>query len=380
MTTKAEYSRFWLSDLHVHTAADANHRYGADAGGREPNEEFASRLVAAFASAGVRVLAITDHNRVDWWPVMRDEGRSKGVHVFPGIEISVNRCHLIGIWEADTPGYELAKRFAQSIHRPGTSPYVNGAPRPVSQGNVSDNARSIVEHQGLVLAPHSTHSKLGLFGPGVCTNANEVAQSGLVAAFDVYGNPGADVLQNPSSRFDDVLPRWILTGDTRSFDDAGARALYLKMGRKPTLEGLRQAFVSPATRVRFRERDRAKWGRVKAVEFARSVEPTWSRMQQLKVQGGFHDGLNIGFAPGLNAIIGGKGTGKSAIIEIIRYLTETHEPDDKALVQNRLQNFPANADASLSFAVPMERLMRFVGVVDQRLRNSSMPAWKVPSM
>lgn len=39
------YSRFFLADLHVHTPADANHRYGSDAGGPEPNPIFAARLV-----------------------------------------------------------------------------------------------------------------------------------------------------------------------------------------------------------------------------------------------------------------------------------------------------------------------------------------------
>jgi len=338
-----------LADLHVHTVADANHRYQSANTGKEPNAAFAAELMESFASARVSVIAVTDHNRVDWWPILRDAGKRHGIAVFPGIEISVNRCHLIGIWEANANGHSLAQRFTTAIHRPGETPYLNGSPRPVTVGNVEENARKIVEHGGLVVAPHSTSRQLGLFGPGVCSNADAVAQSGLISAFDVYGNPGSDVLQNPKSKFGDALPRWIITGDTRSFDDVGERALYLKLGAQPTLEGLRQAFLSPVTRIRFREASRTDWGRVRGVAFAADREPRWPRITALTVKGGFHDGLDVQFAPGLNALIGGKGTGKSAVIELIRHVTGAPQPADKSLLDNRVRNFPANADAEVGY-------------------------------
>jgi hypothetical protein len=87
------YSRFHLCDLQIHTPADARQGYG-DVGGRDPNPAFARRLVDAHAKAGVRVMAVSDHNRVDWYPVLRDAGDELGVFVFPALEFSVNRCHL----------------------------------------------------------------------------------------------------------------------------------------------------------------------------------------------------------------------------------------------------------------------------------------------
>jgi ABC-type lipoprotein export system ATPase subunit len=44
---------------------------------------------------------------------------------------------------------------------------------------------------------------------------------------------------------------------------------------------------------------------------------TW--VERLEVEGGFLDGLDLAFAPGLNAIIGARGTGKTSIIELIRF-------------------------------------------------------------
>ena len=77
------FSRFHLSDLHVHTPADRQHRYG-DVGGPTPNAEFARILMEAHAQAGVEVVAVTDHNRVDWYPELRTAGEAVGVYVFPG--------------------------------------------------------------------------------------------------------------------------------------------------------------------------------------------------------------------------------------------------------------------------------------------------------
>lgn len=48
------------------------------------------------------------------------------------------------------------------------------------------------------------------------------------------------------------------------------------------------------------------------------VQPT-SWIERLEVEGGFLDGLDLEFAPGLNTIIGARGTGKTSIVELIRF-------------------------------------------------------------
>ncbi|HPR90325.1 MAG TPA: ATP-binding protein, partial [Synergistaceae bacterium] len=42
-------------------------------------------------------------------------------------------------------------------------------------------------------------------------------------------------------------------------------------------------------------------------------------IRRIKVTGGFLDGLDLPFAEGLNCIIGGRGTGKTTLLEFIRY-------------------------------------------------------------
>jgi len=342
------YSRFYLCDLQVHTPADHQQRYG-DAGGREPNDLFARKLVEAHAKAGVTVFAVTDHNRVDWYPALRKAGDNCGVAVFPGMEFSVNGCHLLAIWDRTADGYKLAQRFLAQLFEPGEEPFTDNGPRPVPRGQVLDWAEKVVQHSGLVFAPHATSKGIGLFAKGVCSNSRDIAKSEFLTGFDVKGSKSADVLKNPRSQFGDVLPAWFISGDTRSFDDVGKYATFLKLGATPTLEGMRQAFLAPSTRIRFPRNLEPDWQVVQGVSFIDSHLPDWPRLTSVHIEGGFQDGLDIELGPGLNAIIGGKGTGKSALIETIRHVIEAPASRIDELKKNRQRNFPANADCTIGF-------------------------------
>src|SRR4051794_27921305 len=124
-----------LADLQVHTPADKQHRYG-NVGGPEPNEAFAHKLIGAHRDAGVKIIAVTDHNRVDWWPVLNQAGEELGVFVFPGIEINVGKCHLMAIWDRTDQGHKLAQRFLDGLFEAGTDPLEsNRTPKPVVSGS-----------------------------------------------------------------------------------------------------------------------------------------------------------------------------------------------------------------------------------------------------
>lgn len=343
------HSRFYLCDLQVHTPADVQQGYG-DVGGREPNDDFAEILIDAHRAAGVEVLAVTDHNRIDWYPVLREAGNRAGMFVFPGLEFSVQGCHLLAVWDRTDEAYEFARRFLASLWKPPTKAFnANGEPSLVTKGGVLELANEATEHHALVFAPHCTSKGIGLFASKVCRNSSEVAQSGVVIGFDVIGNSAADVLTNPRTEFGDIPPRWFISGDTRSLDAVGKRALYLKLGQEPTLEGIRQAFLMPETRIRFPEPLRKEWGHVPDIRFIADPQPTWPRLTTIEIAGGFHDGLTVDFGPGLNATIGGKGTGKSTLIEILRYALEAGDPIEPEADGNRRHNFAANAEASIGF-------------------------------
>jgi hypothetical protein len=60
-----------------------------------------------------------------------------------------------------------------------------------------------------------------------------------------------------------------------------------------------------------------------------------SSIQRLVVEGGFLDGLDLSFSEGLNVIIGGRGTGKTSIIELIRYCLDVKNYTEVSQLRSR---------------------------------------------
>ena len=76
-------------DLHSHTTASD--------GSLAPRE-----LVRRAAAAGVKALAVTDHDTVEGLPEALEAGREFGLEIIPGIELSVESpygwMHILGLW------------------------------------------------------------------------------------------------------------------------------------------------------------------------------------------------------------------------------------------------------------------------------------------
>jgi ABC-type Na+ transport system ATPase subunit NatA/ABC-type uncharacterized transport system ATPase subunit len=58
-------------------------------------------------------------------------------------------------------------------------------------------------------------------------------------------------------------------------------------------------------------------------------------IERMTVEGGFLDGLDLTFAPGLNVIIGGRGTGKTSVIELIRFCLGARSYTDESATRSR---------------------------------------------
>jgi len=63
---------------------------------------------------------------------------------------------------------------------------------------------------------------------------------------------------------------------------------------------------------------------------AQKKAASFHQLRWISVVGGFLDGLMIDFAPGLNCIIGGRGTGKTTILEFVRYALDAMPDDNQA--------------------------------------------------
>ena len=94
----------------------------------------------------------------------------------------------------------------------------------------------------------------------------------------------------------------IQSSDSHSLEEIGQRFTLIKMGN-PSFEGLRQALGDHESRIQLHRED----------------PPSYPQIIGMKFEGGFLDNQVIHFNKSLNCLIGGKGTGKSTILEFIRY-------------------------------------------------------------
>ncbi|WP_169249173.1 ATP-binding protein [Candidatus Competibacter phosphatis] len=105
-----------------------------------------------------------------------------------------------------------------------------------------------------------------------------------------------------------------------------AASCFIKM-TEPSIEALIQAFLDPESRIRLAE-----------------PKSSYAEIEAIAIDNGYFDGLRLHLSNNLNAIIGGRGTGKSTLIECIRYALELQPIGEDArkahtaLVRNALEN------------------------------------------
>ena len=75
-------------------------------------------------------------------------------------------------------------------------------------------------------------------------------------------------------------------------------------------------------------------------------------IRRMQVEGGFLDGLDLRFEPGLNVLIGGRGTGKSSIIELIRYcFDQPGSADEEDQTRSREQALSVLQDGQATLSI-----------------------------
>ena len=131
----------------------------------------------------------------------------------------------------------------------------------------------------------------------------------------------------------------VLGSDAHNLQDIGLKnsTTYIKM-QSPSFRDLRRALRDPATRIRYEDSvPRTKIPRILGIKFG----------------GGFFKEQTIGFSDNMTCLIGGRGSGKSATIEALRYLFEhelIHLTDEKQTdIFNRRTHTLSNAAVEVLF-------------------------------
>lgn len=311
-------ANFHLADLHVHTPADSQYSVagGIDVSTRGGREEFAEQFVERALAKELSVVGITDHNTVDWIDDIRDAASATDLTVFPGFEVSTKpgAIHVVCLFEPETPKSKLDDHITQLGLPRGERLHRNGSNKQCDV-TLEKLIEFVWQNDGIPIAAHVTrdHGILDhLKGESrieAWTNEQILACELPQARSEFTGGSfEAEVIRNERDLYQRERPiACIYSSDSRSIGELGSRATYVKLSSL-SVEGLKQAFLDWESRIRHPSE-------LPDSPFSRLIGANWS--------GGFLDGLKIHFNRNMNCLIGGKGTGKSTIIETIRYAMDS---------------------------------------------------------
>ena len=318
-------ANFLLADLHLHTPDDPQFTCppGTDLESNHGKANFAASYIKAAKDKGLSILAVTEHNSVEWIDLIRNAASGSGIIVFPGFEIGTTSgsdgVHLLCIFEPDRPQDELDDLLTQ-MGLPRDSRFHDDKTPKLCSRPVDDAINFVQDNGGIAIAAHvlsengmlKKESMRGEIRVNAWKNQRLFAAE-IPKARSFYDNKdtfAARVIRNDMDIYKRKrLIACIYSSDARKLDDIGCRTTWIKLSSL-TIEGLKQAFLDWEARIRHPEE---------------LIKTDYSQIVAVEWIGGFLDGLKIHFNKNLNALIGGKGTGKSTVLETIRYVLG-HEP------------------------------------------------------
>lgn len=398
-----EGMRWFKCDFQVQTPEDAAHWCDADTrlpeprrpmvtpdpdaqgnvGPAKPDERHLQEVARAYLhrchEVGLEVIGVTDHNFSqkadprDWFlthlteqnkSVARDLARPP-LHILPGFEVDIGY-HVLCLFEPAKKASHVwrVNRLLCKLGLDENERVRQGRLMPLRRNNVTVSLKELIElvqdeHKGIVIAAHSDQNDGLLNDP----RHIEDYKNKKLMALEVTANPPTprvlDIVagRNRAWARSDCHPAYVMSSDAKSLckdaqgqpigNSLGYRHSWLKMS-KPSIESLRQAFLDPLSRIQL------MGGRP-------SDALVHSRITKIAVQGAkFLEDQEVFFSEGLNCVIGGRGSGKSSLLEYVRFAVSLDEPaakgqeDDPALQRKRQQlkeSLTAGSELRVSFEV-----------------------------
>jgi PHP family Zn ribbon phosphoesterase/energy-coupling factor transporter ATP-binding protein EcfA2 len=337
-------ARWWSFDFHSHTPVSDDYGKGPDQAEHknlQPRE-----WLLNYMRAGVDCVAVTDHNSGAWidplksaLAELRDEGHSdyRPLVIFPGVEVSVQGgVHLLAIFAPTATTSDIDSLLGAAVYK-GTK----GSSDGVTLKSFSEVCQTIADLGGIAIPAH-VDCPSGLFTELSGQTLIQALNCTAIVAAEVI-DPGAD--KPPVYKEHRKHPWTEVRGSDahHPWGDSGQRYpgshfTWVKMG-KPTIGGLRLALLDGKLSVRRSDEvlsgaqntSGAKLAQDEAKSTSTSLSaPLGSLNEQhgdhliesIEVDTAYFMGRGAPFClrlnPWLNAVIGGRGTGKSSLVEFLR--------------------------------------------------------------
>lgn len=370
-------AHFYKCDFQVHTPRDANWE-GIGAATQAERKAYAEELIQACRAKGLGSIAITDHHDFTFFPYVKAAAASEvdatgnpiskenQVVVFPGIELTLSSppCQVIVLFDAsfdETKFGDILTTLAIEAVDSTQSKLVTVDPlSPTAITDLNHLEERLSQHVWLkgkfIILPNVTdQGHKDLLRDGFHKHYKEMH---CVGGY-VDGNYGKirvgrkNILEGRQQN-NGFKPLAVLqTSDNRKRDHSvlGLHSTYIKWS-EPTAEALRQACLAKESRLSLVEPELPSL-------WITSVSVSNSK---------FLGRVNLDLNQQYNAIIGGRGTGKSTILEYLRWglCDQPVEDEDMDNVQSKRRNLIDNTLQQFDGEVHVEFLLNDVKHIVKR--------------
>ena len=308
------FAQFWKCALQVNPHAySANYRgkdHGLDA------STYAVVLRDACLTESIQVVGLADHGGVDDAEIMRKVLVDAGIVVFPGFEVATTeKVHWVCLFSEDVSEQKL-ERYLGSLSL--TNP--EDGVRPSNLGG-QQLLQCVEDLGGFCFAAHAT-SDSGLL-KGKFNNLwidARLRAAQIPGKIDDLPQKYKPIALNKNIEYKRDHPVALINAkDVAKPDDLHdpRASTFIKMTR-PCFASFLMAFKDPESRVRLSDD---------------LQEHFYSQIDSISIEGGYFDGLSAKVSGHLNAVIGGRGTGKSTLLECLRYAMDVPHKSEDAIRQ-----------------------------------------------
>lgn len=311
----------WLrADFHPHTRADKEFIYKGE------DDRFVASYVEALKAAGIGLGVITNHNMfdADEFKALRKRARKAGIGLLPGVELSVNDgangVHTLIVFSDDwlSDGHDYINQFlGVTFSSKVAAQYEQENGR--SNDDLLDTLKKLESYNRdfFVVFAH-VEANSGLWHEIGGGRMQELAAEPLIRKYALgfqkvrsHDKPDAVCRTKVQAWWGSTYPAEVEGSDPKTIDQIGkGQKSYLKLGDLG-FDAVRFALTDQKFRFS-KETPAVGHSHVNAVRF----------------EGGMLDGERVTFSPHLNCLIGIQGSGKSSILESLRYALDIRFGDD----------------------------------------------------
>ena len=326
---------FLRADFHLHTQKDKEFSYSG-----EPND-FVKSYISALKQANISVGVITNHNKFDKdeYKALKRAASKEKIFILPGVELTVkegaNGIHTLIVFNPDE-WLENGNNHIQTFLTAAFATISNPENRNTKCCYDLKSTLEKLEEYGkdyFVIFAHVDQGS-GLFNE--CGGGLLESLSGLAPfrkrVLGIQKSRTRDNI-NKFNRCFGYIPALIEGSDPKSLKDIGKgdKQTYLKIGEY-SYAAIKFALQDYKSRVAESLPER-RHGYIESISF----------------QGGKFDGQTIRFSSELNSLIGIRGSGKSSVLEAIRYIFDLPLQTDKEYKESLIKNiFGSGGKATLS--------------------------------